>query len=63
MKNKIIVFYVVLASLILTFAALTWAFWNWRDSQNSQLKQWHLVYAKIAPLSLIVLYTLFNIWI
>jgi hypothetical protein len=61
-KNRIIIFYLVLTSLILTFAALTWAWWN-KAAVPNDMKQWHLVYAKVAPLSIIVMYTVFNIWI
>ena len=66
MKKKLIIFYSVLAVFVAVFALLTWLWWDKDIVETPEelgLKEWHLTYAKIAPVLILALFTLFNIWI
>lgn len=66
MRKKLIAFYIVLVCVVLTFGALTWAWWDKdvvKTPEDLELKEWHLVYAKVVPCMIVALFTLFNVWI
>jgi hypothetical protein len=65
MKKKLIAFYVVLCGCVCAFAVLTVVWWDWAPNPNHDTgyREWHLVYAKVVPVSILALFTLFNIWI
>jgi len=68
-QRYIKVFYCVLSAVIIVFTALTWAWWDSPRAslpdgdRASQLNEWHLVFAKIAPCVIMFLFLVFELWI
>ena len=66
MKKKLLIFYITLVTIIAVVATLTALWWNKPGKSaaiDAGVGQWHIVLAKICPVTIFALFMLFNIWI
>jgi len=62
----LLIFYIALVTLIAFFTIMTAFWWNkpgQSDAAETGIDRWHLVLAKVCPVTICTLFMLFNIWI
>jgi len=65
-KKRLFIFYLALVLMIAGISTMTALWWNKEDQTNPidpTVKRWHLVLAKVCPVTIFSLFMLFNIWI